>query len=619
MSDLRASRRGREPRVLIEFETLTSDGWKSIELRFVIGVLASLAGKSSSSAAKRRPAERTFTEIDAKSFDSKMHHLAPRVVYTVDNVLSGGPQIVVDLEFKRLADFSPDCVARAIPELAEQLQTREILASLRNGPDGQATANDWLQLAASNARVATVLAGALVADARPDAAEGGFTWQRTRDAVAARIATIDRALSAQLDLILHHEHFRQLEAAWRGLRYLVDHTQTNNGRLEIAFLNLSKTELREMLARYPGVGWDQSPLFKEVYERGYGQLGGHPFGCLLGDYEFDDNPVDLEILKGMGRIAAAAHCPFVAAPSPSLFDGSVSSWSELVQRDPKKVFGNKGRCAQDAWRGLRRQEDSRYLAMALPRLLGRPPYGTRTRPCDALNYDEAWGAHDDAGGPWINAAYAFGAVVARAFEHYGWCSRIRGIESGGNVEDLSQHPFATDDGFVDLRCATEAVIDERWEAGFAGHGFMAVCHQKNTAWAAFIGADSIHLPDLEHLKDAVAVANARLGARLPYIFAASRFAHYLKAIVRNKVGSGAKPRDVARDLQDWVRQYCAADTGGATEELLARRPLSDASIDVIETGPGVYDVTFRLKPHYQLEGINVELSLSSESGRASAN
>ncbi len=421
------------------------------------------------------------------------------------------------------------------------------------------------------------------------------------------IAEIDRKMSEQINLIMHHAEFQQLEGAWRGLHYLVNNSETDE-QLKIRVMCISKKELSRTLKRYKGVGWDQSPIFKRVYEEEYGQFGGEPIGCLVGDYFFDHSPQDVELLTEMSRIGAAAHCPFITGASPDVMQ--MESWQELANpRDLTKIFTNT---EYAAWRSLRESEDARYLGLAMPRFLARLPYGSRTNPVDEFDFEEDTdgAAHDRY--TWANSAYAMATNINRSFKEYGWCTSIRGVESGGAVANLPCHTFPTDDGGVDMKCPTEIAISDRREAELAKNGFMPLVHRKNSDFAAFIGAQSLQKP--AEYDDSDATANARLSARLPYLFACCRFAHYLKCIVRDKIGSFNERDDMERWLNDWIMNYVDGDPVNSSQETKARKPLAAAEVQVaeIEDNPGYYAAKFFLRPHYQLEGLTVSLRLVSK-------
>lgn len=426
------------------------------------------------------------------------------------------------------------------------------------------------------------------------------------DSIQAIMAELDRKLSEQLNLILHHPDIQQLEGAWRGLHYLVNNTETDE-MLKIRVMNVSKADLHKTLKRYKGTNWDQSPLFKQIYEAEYGQFGGQPFGCLVGDYHFDHRPQDVELLTEIAKIASAAHCPFVSGAAPSVMQ--MDSWQELSNpRDLTKIFSTP---EYAPWRALRESEDSQYIGLTLPRFLARMPYGQKVNPVDEFAFEEdtADAVHDRY--TWANAAYAMASNITRSFKQYGWCSQIRGIESGGAVANLPVHTFPTDDGGVDMKCPTEIAISDRREAELAKNGFMPLVHKKNSDFAAFIAAQSLHKPAEYDNPDAT--ANANLGARLPYLFAVCRFAHYLKCIVRDKVGSFKERDDMQRWLNDWIMQYVDGDPAISSDETKARRPLAAAEVVVedVEGNPGYYTSKFFLRPHYQLEGLTVSLRLVS--------
>ncbi len=431
--------------------------------------------------------------------------------------------------------------------------------------------------------------------------------------ISAMVAAIDRKLTEQINQIMHNADFQKLESAWRGLHHMVNNTETDE-TLKIRVMNISKTDLAKTLKRYKGTAWDQSPMFKKVYEAEYGQLGGEPFGCFVGDYAFDQTPPDVELLGELSKISAAAHAPFLAAASPKLFQ--MESWQELSNpRDLTKIFQTP---EYAAWRSLRESDDSRYIGLAMPRFLSRLPYGSKTNPVEEFDYEEDTGGGDHDKYTWSNAAYAMAVNITRAFKTYGWCTAIRGIESGGAVEGLPCHTFPTDDGGVDMKCPTEIAVSDRREAELAKNGLMPLIHRKNSDFAAFIGAQSLHKPP--EYDDADATSNANLGARLPYLFATCRFAHYLKCIVRDKVGSFSTAQSMEQFLQRWITQYVDGDPANSSDEDKSRRPLSGAEVQVeeVEGNPGYYTSRFYLKPHYQLEGLSVSLRLVSKLPSAKA-
>ncbi len=421
------------------------------------------------------------------------------------------------------------------------------------------------------------------------------------------IAEIDKKLTEQVNLILHHPDFQQLESAWRGLHYLVNNTETDE-MLKIRVMNISKKDMSKTLRKFKGTAWDQSPIFKKVYEEEFGQFGGEPFGTLVADYYFDHSPPDVELLGEMSKIAAAAHAPLITGAKPTLFQ--MDSWSELANpRDLTKIFQTP---EYASWRSLRESEDSKYVGLAMPRFLGRLPYGAKTDPVEDFAFEEdTAGANSEKYG-WVNAAYGMAVNINRSFKEFGWCSRIRGIESGGAIENLPSHTFPSDDGGVDQKCPTEIAISDRREAELAKNGMMPLIHRKNTDIAVFIGAQSLHKP--AEYTDPDATANANLAARLPYLFATCRFAHYLKCIVRDKIGSYKSRADMQGWLQEWIEQYVDFAHETSPESEKAKRPLASAQVVVeeVEGNPGYYTSKFFLRPHYQLEGLSVSLRLVSK-------
>ncbi len=424
--------------------------------------------------------------------------------------------------------------------------------------------------------------------------------------IEAYIAEIDKKLTEQVNEILHHEDFQQLEGSWRGLSHLINNTETDE-MLKIRVLNISKQDLHKTLKKFKGTAWDQSPIFKKMYEAEYGTFGGEPYGCLVGDYYFDHSPQDVQLLGEIAKVSAASHSPFITGTAPTLLQ--MDSWQELSNpRDVTKIFQNS---EYASWKSLRESEESKYIGLAMPRFLARLPYGAKTDPVEEFDFEEDTAGADHKKYGWANSAYAMAVNINRSFKLYGWCSQIRGVESGGLVEGLPTHTFPTDDGGVDMKCPTEIAITDRREAELAKNGIMPLLHKKNTDMAAFIGAQSLHKP--AEYDDPDATANANLSARLPYLFATCRFAHYLKCIVRDKVGSFKEREDMQKFLNDWILNYVEGNPETATEQQKARKPLADAEVTVadIEGNPGYYSAEFKLRPHYQLEGLTVSLSLVS--------
>ena len=425
--------------------------------------------------------------------------------------------------------------------------------------------------------------------------------------IESMVAEIDKKLTDQVNAIIHNAEYQALESSWRGLHHLVNNTETDE-QLKIRVMNISKKDLGKTLRKFKGAAWDQSPIFKKLYEEEFGQFGGEPYGCLVGDYHFNHSAPDVELLGEMAKVAAAAHAPFITGADPSLMQ--FESWQELANpRDLGKITTTP---EYAAWNSLRNSEDSKYLGLAMPRFLGRQPYGANSNPVEEFAFEEDTGNAESENFGWVNAAYGMATNINRSFKEFGWCSRIRGVESGGTVENLPTHTFPTDDGGVDMKCPTEIGISDRREAELANGGLMPLIHRKNTDMAAFIGAQSLHRP--AEYDDADATANANLAARLPYLFATCRFAHYLKCMVRDKIGSYKSREDMQLYLQKWIDQYIDHSANVSSEAEKARKPLAAAEVVVeeVEGNPGYYTSKFFLRPHYQLEGLSVSLRLVSK-------
>jgi len=419
-----------------------------------------------------------------------------------------------------------------------------------------------------------------------------------------RIADIDRLLSAQLNEILHNAAFQKLEGSWRGLKYLMDQTETGV-QCKIKVLNVNKRDLLRDLRKAPE--FDQSALFKQVYEEEFGQFGGAPFGALIGDYEFGRGPEDMELIEKIASVASAAHAPFLSAADPSFLN--LESYASLnVPRDIAKIFDST---EYAKWKSFRQSEDSRYVGLCLPRMLIRLPYGKDGTNIEAFNYEENVDGTDYKKYCWANAAFAMAARITTAFNLYGWCAAIRGVEGGGLVEGLPVHNFKTDAGEVAMKCPTEVPIPDRREKELADQGFIPLVHCKDTDYAAFFSVQSAQKPKV-YDKDA-ANANARLSAQLPYIMACSRFAHYLKAMMRDKIGSFMSRTDCERWLNQWITNYVTPDDSAAPS-IKAQRPLRDAKIEVqdVPGKPGAYRAVAFLRPHFQLDELSMSLRLVAE-------
>jgi type VI secretion system protein ImpC len=435
--------------------------------------------------------------------------------------------------------------------------------------------------------------------------EGSMTVSRDAEAmINARIAQIDHLLSIQLNEILHHPSFQKLEASWRGLKYLLDQSETSD-QLKIKVLNVNKKELLKDLQRAPE--FDQSALFKKVYEEEYGIFGGHPFSALIGDYEFGKGPEDIELLERIAQTAAAAHAPFLTSATSDFFN--LDSYTQLDQpRDIAKIFDST---EYAKWKSFRQSEDSRYVGLCLPHVLMRLPYGKETKQIDTFSYEENVDGTEHNKYLWGNAAYALGARLTQAFALYGWCAAIRGVEGGGMVEGLPVHNFYTDEGDIALKCPTEVPITDRREKELADQGFVPLVHCKGTDYAAFFSVQSSQKAKL-YDQDA-ANANARISTQLPYILAVSRFAHYLKVMMRDKIGSFMSRANCEEWLNQWISQYVTTDDSAAPA-VKAKYPLREARVDVMEVPgkPGAYRAIAFLRPHFQLDELSVSLRLVAE-------
>ncbi|KTT04964.1 EvpB family type VI secretion protein [Pseudomonas oryzihabitans] len=434
--------------------------------------------------------------------------------------------------------------------------------------------------------------------------EGMVVDKDTVAMINDRIKRIDELISAQLNEILHHPEVQKLEASWRGLHQLVMNTETGT-RLKLRLLNVTQQELQTDMEK--AVEFDQSALFKKIYEEEYGTFGGHPFSLLIGDYAFGRHPQDVALLEKLSNVAAAAHAPFIAGASPRLFD--MSSFNELaVPRDLAKIFES---LELIKWQSFRESEDSRYVSLALPRYLVRLPYGPDTRPVEGMNFVEDVNGTEHDKYLWGNAAWLLAQRITDAFAKYGWCAAIRGVEGGGAVEGLPAHTFTTASGDLTLKCPTEVAITDRREKELDELGFIALCHKKNSDLAVFFGGQTANKPKVYNTPDAN--ANARISGMLPYVLAASRFAHYLKVIMRDKVGSFMTRDNVQSYLNNWIADYVLINDN-APQSIKAQYPLREARVDVSEVAgkPGTYKATVFLRPHFQLEGLTASIRLVAE-------
>ena len=442
-----------------------------------------------------------------------------------------------------------------------------------------------------------------------EAMAGTLKWDKNLTVtINSAIAAIDKVMSKQLSEIMQSEKLQKLEGSWRGLNHLVMNSETSS-QLKIRMLNLSKKELTKDLEK--AVEFDQSQTFKKIYESEFGIAGGEPYAALIGDYEFSGHPDDLDLLTNMSNVAAAGFCPFISAASPEMF--GFDSFTELSKpRDLEKIFDS---AEYIKWRSFRDSEDARFVTLTMPRVLARLPYGSATKPIEAFNFEEAnmdsdgrqlESDHDEY--CWMNAAYSMGTTLTKSYAEYGWCTSIRGAEGGGKVEGLPSHTFVSDDGDIDQKCPTEIGITDRREAELSKLGFLPLCHYKNTDYAVFFGAQTTQKP--KKFDDPDATSNAEISARLPYIMATSRIAHFLKVMARDKIGSFMEASDAEEWLNRWIANYVNGSPG-ASAEMKARFPLAEANVEVKEVPgqPGVYSAIAWMRPWLQMEELTASLRL----------
>ncbi|GLR12870.1 hypothetical protein GCM10007907_16600 [Chitinimonas prasina] len=667
--------RVRPPRVRITYDVETGGALEKKELPFIVGILSELNGDF---LAEPLPPlkDRKLTEIDRDNFNKVMESIAPKLaIGKVPNLLPGAPadaKLSGTLSFNNMEDFTPVKVIHQVDDMRTLYEGRARIRFLQSkaeitdrlaryldlvvadSDDGKAARaelvglfsatakpDDWAKvtptgkladlvgssgLALDADATATLLElmgqfavdvvarlDTLLADATARAAKkGAAPLTGSAALIDDRVAEVDHALGLQLDAIMHAENFQRLEATWRGLFYLVSRTETG-AMLKLRVLNASKKDLLDDLTK--AVEFDQSGLFKKIYEAEYGTYGGAPYSMLVGDYEFGRHPNDMTLLSKLAEVAAAGHAPFIAAAYAKLFD--LESFENLAKpRDLQKIFES---VELINWRAFRQSEDSRYVTLTLPRVLIRLPYGPDTLPCEGVNYQEdvsrdpaaAVKMPDSAKFLWGNPAFVLAERITNAFAIYGWTAAIRGVEGGGLVEGLPVYTYPSDDGDVEMICPTQVAITDRREKELNDLGFMAICHCKGSAKAAFFGGQSTNQPKL-YLSD-LANSNAQISAMLPYILAASRFAHYVKVIMREKVGSFLTRGNVEAFLNTWVSQYVLLDESAA-QAVKAAYPLSAAKISVTEVpgSPGSYRATLFLRPHFQLEELTTSIRLVAE-------
>lgn len=632
--------RVRPPRVRITYDVHTNGAIEKRELPFIVGIFADLSGDRNPDASPSVPPDmkdRKIVDIDRDNFNEVLKQSVPRVALTdVDNVLPGGSgKLLGVLVFESLADFEPINIVRKVDVLDAVFQQRKLLR------DGQARAEVSEVAAAAlettitaiedtgvwSAAMATTLGGGFPEKSAEfkaglaaafekhlvpivAAADGSGKGRGAALSIDMAVAAIDRALSQQLSAVMHCPRFKDMEATWRGIFHLVSRTETST-QLKLRVFNATLAELQDDMSK--AVEFDQSRLFKLIYEAEYGTYGGSPYSMLLGGYEVGPGAPNMSFLETMSGVAAAAHAPFLAAASPEMF--GLTGFGDLAKpRDLAKIF--EGADLQK-WAEFRDTEDSRYVSLVMPRVMLRLPYGEKTLPADGFNFEETVlsgsGVPENANFLWGNAAYFLAERITNAFSLYSWTAAIRGVEGGGLVEGLPIYTFSSggDDGIKELFCPTEVATTDRREKELNDLGFITLCHCKGSGKAAFFGGQTTNKPK-KYINDD-ANANAALSSRLPYILAASRFAHYIKVIVREKVGGFLTRGNVEAFLNTWISQYVLLDDN-ASQDVKSAFPLREASIVVVDVPgePGSYKATVFLKPHFQLEELTTSIRLVAD-------
>lgn len=632
----------RSPRVHITYDVEIGDAIEQRELPLVVAILSDLSGKPKEPLPPIK--EREFVEIDRDNFNEVLQGCNVRLAFKVDDVLADKKgQTNLELLFSCIDDFSPLNLIHNIPATAALYQVRCHLRDFLGKLDGNDPLDALLEELLADEELQKELIGAfegaedfsavkptdfitrllveggmaLDDSQRPYAMQliGQFTVDSLKDAdknappivsdrINDRIAHIDSLLTRQINLVLQHESFQHLEATWRGLFFLVMNTETGT-QLKLRVMNVSKADLLKDLQK--AVEFDQSALFKKVYEEEFGTYGGDPFSFIVGDYEFGRHPEDIELLEKISGVAASAHAPFIAAAYAKLFD--LKDFFSLSQpRDLSKIFES---AELIKWRSFRESEDSRYVTLALPKVLLRLPYGPETVAVEGIDFVEDVDGLDASRYLWGNAAYVLAQRITNAFAKHGWLAAIRGVEGGGLVEGLPAHTFKTPSGDIKLTCPTQVTITDRREKELNDLGFMAILHRKGSDKAAFFGGQTTNLPK-KYNTDA-ANANARISSMLPYVLNASRFAHYIKVIMRDKLGSFMTKDNASDFLNNWISHYVLVDDA-APQEMKASYPLRDARINVTDVpgSPGKYRATVFLRPHFQLEELSTSIRLVAE-------
>lgn len=605
----------RPPRVQITYDVEIGDAQEIVELPYVLGVVSDLSGAS---VAPRVPLkDRKFVQVTNDNLGDIMKSLQPRVAFAITDATGKG-NISVDLTFTSMNDFDPINIMTQVPvlkdayakrvrlkDLIAKLEVSETLGDILDGVlanDGKASSTDdiikqsGMVLNANNTDYAKAMLDEFLSRVGK-----GSDVKDSLGFINVEIQKIDQVISALLNKILHQADFQKLEASWRGLFMLISGIDVTS-KVQVRLLNVTRDELSRDLER--AVEFDQSQFFKKVYEEEYGTFGGSPYSFLLGDLEFGPGNEDVSLLTKISQVAAAAHTPFIAAASPACF--TLKSFSELGNpRDLSVIFESTD---LGKWQSFRETEDSRYVALTLPHILMRMPYGPNGITFEGLNFVEDVDGNDNSKFSWGNAAWAMGVRILSAVTNYAWPAAIRGVEGGGLVEGLPYYTFKTTDGDVALKCPTEIAITDRREKELSDLGFIALCHCKNRDYAAFFGSQTAQKPKLYDTDDAN--NNAELSARLSYLLCASRFAHYIKAMMRDKIGSFMSAKEVQNYLHNWICRYVLlTDEAGQTTK--AKFPLREARVDVFDVPgkPGSYKATIFLRPHFQLEELTASIRL----------
>lgn len=662
--------RVRPARVRITYDVEIGNAIVKKELPFVFGVMADLSGMVTDPLPPVR--ERKFVEVDRDNFSDFMASINPRLAIQVANKIDDdGEFVAAEMFFKSIDDFNPLSIVQKIPKVSKIFDIRTKLNDMSVKLEGNdvlqkllmEVVNDETKKAQLKGQIEAVLKSnkqTITADFatspenttatnvngksskksenKEDSSERNILKEMFVEGKLARepsaevyacaliveflnqveiekpenvrhpltftercVQKIDDLLGVQVNEFLHHPAFQELEGIWRGLHYLIMNTETST-YLKIRVMNISKKDLLNDLEH--AIEFDQSQMFKKIYEEEYGTFGGSPYSCLIGAYEFTRHPQDILLLEKISNVAAAAHAPFIAAAHPRLFD--MDSFAHLTEpRDLAKIFDST---EMVKWNSFRNSEDSRYVALTLPRVLMRLPYGPDTLPVEGMHFVEPIDGADNSQFCWGNAAFVMAQKIGHAFSLYRWPAAIRGVEGGGLVEGLPAYTFKTTDGDLALKCPTEIAITDRREKELSDLGFLAICHSKGTDFAAFFGGQTTQKPKIYNTDDAN--ANSSLSSRLPYLLCASRFAHYVKAIMRDKIGSFLTREGVSLYLNNWIAGYVLLNDA-ANMELKSRFPLREARVDVYDVPgkPGSYKATIYLRPHFQLEELTASIRL----------